>query len=120
MARLVLVCGGRDYADYWTVFEVLDGLHRAIPIGCIIEGGALGADRFARRWAQERGVELKTVEADWKRHGKAAGPIRNHDMLLLQPDLVVAFPGGRGTANMVTQARAAGVDVMELDDACGP
>ena len=50
--------------------------------------------------------------ANWKKHGRAAGPIRNKQMLEeAKPDLVIAFPGGAGTANMVKQAREAGVKV---------
>lgn len=111
----VLVCGGRNYTDYWTVFEVLDGQHKASPIALIIEGGALGADRFARRWAQERGIPFKTFEADWKTYGKAAGPLRNGDMLCEgRPDLIIAFPGGPGTAGMVALARKANLQVREI------
>jgi hypothetical protein len=114
----VLVCGGRDYEDYWTLFEVLDGLHKSEGITCIIEGGALGADRFARRWAHARGIENKPCpvsDADWKRHGKRAGPMRNRWMLADgKPDRVIAFPGGRGTEDMMAQARMVGVPVTEI------
>jgi hypothetical protein len=116
----VLVCGGRNYADYHTVFEVLDGLHRSRGVSTIIQGGALGADRFAKRWADEHGVpqqEYPVPDADWKRHGKRAGPMRNKWMLTDgKPDLVIAFPGGRGTASMVNLARAAGVPVTEITE----
>lgn len=115
MTRRVLVCGGRDYADYWTVVEVLDGLHRADPIDCIIQGGALGADRFAREWAVRNKVPHEEFPADWKRYGRAAGPLRNGDMLCRgRPDLVVAFPGGAGTAGMVALSRKAHVAVSEI------
>lgn len=111
----VLVCGGRDYSGgkaYWHVGEVLSEIHDATPITAIIEGGARGADACARGWAAEEGVKCVTVPADWATHGKAAGPIRNRRMLTdFAPDLVVAFPGGRGTADMVRQAEAAGVPV---------
>lgn len=111
----VLVCGGRDFPGYWTVFEALDGQHKAAPITLLIEGGALGADRFGRRWAQERGVPFQTFPADWTRDGKAAGPIRNRRMLVEgQPDLVIAFPGGKGTASMVALSRKAGVVTWEI------
>ena len=110
----VLVCGGRDYADYWLVQEVLNGQHKISPITCLIEGGALGADRFAHRWAIDRGIEVERFVADW-RMGAGAGPIRNRRMLVEgKPDLVIAFPGGKGTANMVRQARDSGVPVREI------
>lgn len=110
----VLVCGGRDFTDYWLVQEVLNGQHKAEPITCLIEGGALGADRFAHRWATDRGIEVERFAADW-RMGASAGPIRNKAMLIMgRPALVIAFPGGRGTANMVKQARGFGVTVREI------
>lgn len=113
----VLVCGGRDYSDYWILTEVLNGAHKATPISCIIEGGALGADRFARQWAINNNVAVRTFNADWKTHGKAAGPIRNRQMLVEgAPDRVIAFAGGKGTANMVAMACMAGLPVFEIED----
>jgi YspA, cpYpsA-related SLOG family len=82
----------------------------------IIEGGALGGDRLARQFARLRGVTVETFPAEWATHGLAAGPIRSKRMLVEgRPDLVVAFPGGPGTTNMVRQARAAGVLVIEVE-----
>lgn len=112
----VLVTGGRDYADYRTVCEVLDGLHRASPILTLIQGGALGADRFARGWAERNGIAGEEYRADWDRYGRGAGPIRNRLMLAAScPDLVVAFPStGPGTPDMIQIARHAGVPVLEI------
>lgn len=82
----------------------------------IIHGGARGADSLAAYWAAHSGVPFETYQADWKQHGRGAGPIRNKRMLSEgKPDLVVAFPGGSGTAHMVRIAREAGVKVMEVD-----
>jgi hypothetical protein len=109
--KRVLVCGGRDYYHPHIVARVLDDVRQQLGHFELIEGGARGADRAAREWAQARQVPYLTVEADWELHGKAAGPIRNRKMLRLQPDLVVAFPGGRGTQNMAHLAQQAGVQV---------
>lgn len=110
----VLVCGGRDFDDAMTLGSWLGGIHKnAGPITLLIEGGAAGADTLARAFAEWQRIPVMTLEADWKRHGRAAGPIRNKQMLDEgKPNLVVAFEGGRGTANMVKQARAAGVRVL--------
>lgn len=114
MSRVVLVCGGRDYLDTNHVEAVLNGIHLYRPITKIVQGGAMGADTLARWWARKNGVYCVTVEADWLTHGKAAGPIRNQRMLDEQkPDYVVAFPGGRGTADMVRRAHAAKVPVID-------
>jgi hypothetical protein len=110
----LIVCGGRDYADAATVWRVLDRIHRERGISLILEGGASGADRLARQWAEDRGVMFKTYPAQWGKHGRKAGPMRNAEMLAWEYlSGVVAFPGGRGTADMIRQARAKGVTVWE-------
>lgn len=110
----VLVCGGRDFADRDWLFAVMDKLARERgPVSTIIHGGARGADTLAGEWAASRNCPAEAYIADWASQGRAAGPIRNKRMLDAgRPDLVVAFPGGRGTANMVRQAKAAGVEVL--------
>lgn len=110
-----LICGGRNYDDYQRVHAVLTKLHFEAGIDCIIEGGALGADRLGRQWANNAGVPVETYEADWDHQGSFAGPARNARMLAEgRPNLVIAFPGGRGTADMVRKARRAGVKVVEI------
>lgn len=113
----VIVCGGRDFADTTAVWGALDTLWQKAPHDCmvVIQGGARGADQIAREWCVSRQVQYDNFPADWETHGKAAGPIRNQRMIDKgQPDLVMAFPGGRGTADMVRRSRAAGIDVVEV------
>lgn len=107
----ILVCGGRAYQDGKKVAEVLD----KIDVTHIIEGGARGADNLARQWALNKGILITTHPAQWKHYGKSAGARRNLEMLQEKPDLVVAFPGGRGTAHMISIARQAGVGVRMID-----
>lgn len=84
----------------------------------IIHGGANGADSLAHQYAHISGIPVTVYPADWKKHGRGAGPIRNAQMLTEgKPDLVVAFPGGTGTKDMVTRAKRAGVEVLEVRDA---
>ena len=104
----VLVCGGRNFKDRAAVFAKLDEVAADLGPLFVIEGGAQGVDRWAREWRADRLHPGKTYPAAWDRDGKAAGPIRNRRMIEEgRPALVVAFPGGKGTANMVEQARAA-------------
>lgn len=108
----LLVCGGRDYTNRAAVQHALSTVHARSRITLVIEGGARGADRLAREWAQMNDVPYNTYPADWNRYGNAAGPVRNARMLREgQPQGVVAFPGGTGTADMVAQAERAGVKV---------
>jgi hypothetical protein len=116
----VLVCGGRDYTDRDHIHNTLCEIDaKRGPITCIIHGCATGADNEGMLWAQMMASTRKVVHApfaaDWHTHGRAAGPIRNQRMLDKgKPDLIVAFPGGRGTADMVRRAKAAGIEVIEI------
>lgn len=81
----------------------------------IVSGGANGADAMAERWAMDHGVCFQSLSADWVAHGRAAGPIRNQAMIdQFKPSFVIAFPGGRGTADMTSKARDANIDVAEI------
>ena len=110
-----LICGGRDFMDWEMFSSAMSDLVRlrGMPRN-IIHGSADGADRLASYWAEKHALDMQTFPADWKKHGRAAGPIRNQEMIERKPDFVVAFPGGRGTADMVRRARDAGVDVAEI------
>lgn len=108
----IIVCGGRDYHERAIVNRALTTLHDEYGIAHLIEGDAAGADYCAALWVRNHPEIAHTpCPADWEQHGNSAGPRRNAEMLTLRPHLVVAFPGGRGTASMVRQARAAGVPV---------
>lgn len=116
----VLVCGGRAFNDRAAMSVALRDFkpkNVAIDVSdvILILGGANGADRLAEEWADVWGVRKRVFPANWARDGKAAGPIRNQRMLDEgKPDLVIAFPGGRGTADMVRRAKKAGVPVQEI------
>jgi hypothetical protein len=113
--NVVLVCGGRDYKDYAEVSRILHDLHIERPITMLIHGAAAGADSLADIWARANNIPIKSRRANWVRDGNSAGPIRNGLMLRLdKPHLVVAFPGGKGTAHMVGIAKKAGVRVIEI------
>lgn len=82
----------------------------------IISGCAKGADQIGIDWAVINWCKLEEYPADWKKYGKAAGSIRNKQMLEEgKPDVVIAFPGGKGTAHMVKIAKEAGVKVIEVE-----
>jgi hypothetical protein len=119
----VLVCGGRRYADPICIWKTLDQIAR--DRGCIrliidgasddVTGPYIGADYWANQWALARGIPTVRCHAEWKQHGKAAGPIRNRKMRdEYKPDLVVAFPGGHGTEGMVALAEEGGIEVIRL------
>lgn len=106
------MCGGRDFADAEGMGAALRLLQHQKGISCLIHGGARGADALAAAWAKAQGIEAVIFPADWESHGRAAGPIRNRRMIAEgKPDGVVAFPGGRGTADMIGAAEEAGLKV---------
>lgn len=113
LTNRVLACGGRDFVmtdRYAAAFHEIVGRAGA---SILIHGGARGADTEAGKLARGRGMQVIVFMAQWERDGKAAGPIRNQRMLNEgKPDLVVAFPGGRGTADMVRRAESAGIPVI--------
>jgi hypothetical protein len=113
----VLVTGGRDYDDLASVVGALDDLRERYGRLVVIQGGATGADQFARYWCgRQQSVHMINEPADWKAHGKAAGPIRNQRMIdEHKPDLVLAFDGGRGTADMIRRAETAGIPVQRVN-----
>ena len=121
----ILVCGGRDYDNRVYFFRFMDRVLETIGgTGdtprrdvVIIHGAARGADSLANDYAAERGLRVVSYPADWKTHGKRAGPIRNKKMLTeSQPHVIIAFKGGNGTAHMICIGKEAGVPVYEVKD----
>jgi hypothetical protein len=110
-----IVCGGRAFSDWFYVSRILDDIHRTVRFKHIVQGGARGADFLAKRWAFAHEVKCTQHDANWKLFGASAGSLRNAEMLNSHPiDLVVAFPGGAGTKNMMTQAAKRGIVVLDL------
>lgn len=106
---IILVCGGRNYSSKQDVYDVLDRHNPTV----VVAGGAVGADSLAVDWARTRQRAYIVFPAEWDKYKKAAGSIRNQRMLRTNPDLVIAFPGGTGTADMVRRAKNAGIEVYE-------
>ena len=111
----ILVCGGRDFDDWGRFTEVMESHLPEETIDLVIQGGAKGADFLAKVWAKYENIPCDEYPADWQAHGKRAGHIRNQEMLDKgRPDWVIAFPGGRGTADMIQRAERAGVPVRDV------
>ena len=108
----VLICGSRTWRDRQAIGLAVCGLPRD---AVVIHGGADGADALAGQAAVLWRLQQEVYPADWAKHGKAAGPIRNQQMLDEgHPDRVIAFrmPGAsRGTDDMIRRAKRAGIPV---------
>lgn len=141
MKHIALVCGGRLWGEQYVdgterpewkderdlVFRTLDVLHHDVKIHAVIHGAARGADSCANEWAEKNAAQPDAVlcwryPADWSKYGRSAGPRRNAEMLsILKAErhdgadvFVVAFPGGRGTADMIKRAREAKIRIIEV------
>lgn len=112
----ILVCGGRNL-DEWAVSSYLSTLLQHVVVKEVIHGGAKGVDRGAEKFANFYSIKSTVFCADWDRYKQAAGPIRNQEMLdKSKPDIVIAFSGGTGTADMVKRAVKAYIPVLTIPD----
>lgn len=112
----IIVCGGRGYADRAQLFKTLDSIHDHSTITLLVHGAAPGADSLAGEWAVDRGVPVRAFPADWKKNFRAAGPIRNQQMIdETDASVLVAFPGGKGTKDMIGRAIKAKLKVIEAN-----
>lgn len=116
----IIICGSRDIED--ETLEDIDhlvGLLKSIvklqnrDVSCVLCGEARGIDQLGKRWAKENQIDVKSFPADWNSYGKAAGPIRNGEMVK-EADGVVAilYPDSRGTKNCIAQAVDKGLPVV--------
>ena len=108
----ILVTGGREFDDKELLFGILDRLRQERQVTLVIHGAAKGADSLADEWCKVRCVGTLPCQADVGRYRRGAWREQSEQMLAQNPDLVVAFPGGKGTANMIELAQKAGVEVM--------
>lgn len=109
----VIVCGSRRWTDRKAIADRLADLvlEHAPDYPVIVHGAARGADRIAEDEAGKAGLVTEPHPADWDRHGKRAGVIRNEEMAALGANLCIAFWDGQstGTADMLERARKHGI-----------
>lgn len=114
---ILLVTGGRQFNDLEMAFDAIAAIHEAMPISLLVHGDATGADTLAGDVAKEIGINVVKCPANWTKYKKGAGHVRNKFMLdMFEIDLVLAFPGGNGTADMKRQSATAEIDVIEAVD----
>lgn len=116
----VLVCGDRNWTDPIIIMNELVKVMGNQGIEVVIEGEANGADTLGRQAAERLGLTVLKFPADWRKHGRSAGPIRNQQMLKEgRPTLVLAFhpflKNSKGTKHMVDIAMKAGIPVKIFD-----
>lgn len=124
---VVVVTGGRNYADRSFAWDTLDGLHASRHVSLLVEGGTSGLDTLAREWAHKNGIPTRREDADWTdlshpdavihtrrnrtRYDAKAGHRRNQRMLdRYDPDVLCVFPGGTGTADCCFRGRVSAAE----------
>ncbi|MGP0016013.1 DUF2493 domain-containing protein [Pseudomonas sp.] len=113
----VLICAGRYYLNAAMCRKVLEAYHQTRKISVLIHGGNQFLGSEVEDWARENGTHLVRYPSNWQLYGKQAERRRNQFMLMdSEPDLVIAFPGGHDTEELVSRARAMGIGILSLDD----
>jgi YspA, cpYpsA-related SLOG family len=122
----IIVCGSRNFLSGNGIDDligtVIEGIAANFENVTIVHGAAKGADWHAARCAEVAGDQEGTLTiephpADWERHGKAAGPIRNQQMADAGADLCIAFtdqPVTPGTADMIRRAKKTRIPVWVI------
>lgn len=109
----VCVTGGRNYSVTEKVTDALSALSPSV----VIHGGASGVDTIAGSWATLHDIPVMVFPANWKVYGPSTGPIRNRQMLVQsKPDVLVVFPGGKGTANCKQTAKDLGIKIIVVEE----
>lgn len=114
----IAIVGSRNFDDHETVVRELDAVldEKGVTRPTIVSGGAPGVDTTAKRIAQSRGYPYVEYPADWKKYGRAAGPIRNKQ-IVEESEFVLAFvaPNSKGTLVTIKMAGKAGIPVKRVD-----
>jgi len=103
--RRIIIAGGRDFNDSQLLLNSMWPLLKGDHVVEIISGGASGADKLGECFAKSYDLPITRFPADWSKHGKSAGPIRNLQMAEYADELVAFWDGkSRGTKNMIDTA----------------
>lgn len=111
----IAVTGWRFYSNTARVYQILDAAVERLGLTVLVHGACpTGLDDIADRWAFDRGIPCERFPADWKKHRRTAGPIRNRAMAETKPHACLVFPGRDGTANMRAACVDCGVRVIDI------
>jgi len=107
----VLISGDREWTDYEIIHSILKKFGEGTVV---IHGAARGADTLAGRAGEALGYEVLKFPAQWDKYGRAAGPIRNQQMIDEgKPDRIIAFhddiKSSKGTKDMLRRAKKANI-----------
>jgi len=107
----VLIAGSRSITDYEVVKVAIK--KSGFYISELLSGNAAGVDKLGEKWAEENLIPIKRFLPDWKTHGKAAGPIRNSEMVKVAEAAIIIWDGqSRGTKDTFDKMQKAGKQVV--------
>lgn len=109
----IMVTGGREFNNYAIAKTALEKY--LSQTDTLVHGGCRGCDLLCAKVASQIGAKVEEHKADWNKYGRATGPSRNKEMLKSGIDLVIAFPGGKGTNNAIRTAQAFGIPIVRID-----
>lgn len=118
----IMITGFRNYDNfnemYWVLETIVDKLKIKPNQSTIIHGNSRGADKIAGYVGKDLGFKIEVHPANWDKYGKAAGPIRNREMVNSDIDLVLAFPIGKsyGTRNAMKEAREKQIPIINITE----
>lgn len=114
----ILITGSRDWDDVPAIYRALEEATRGISYHkvTIVHGQSGNADWIANDWAAEREIDVERHRARWDLYGRAAGPIRNNEMVDSGADICLAFikNNSRGTTQCAAYAEACGIPVKRF------
>jgi len=102
----LIIAGYREFHDYPLLRKKVSHLTKGHTIATILSGKCRGADTLGERFAKEFGIPVEDHPAEWTKHGKAAGPIRNWEMVENATHAIVFdHPLARGSKDLIKQAK---------------
>lgn len=105
----IIIAGSRWFTDYSEAKKFITSSIVNFQMGeswILLSGRCKGADQLGERFARENGWPIEEFPADWRKYGRAAGPIRNQKMVDTC-DAIICFWDGKskGTASLIRYAR---------------
>lgn len=113
----LIIFGSRQFTNYALLRDWADRLTLRAWDVTVLSGHAAGADLLGERYARERWLTVEVYHADWNKHGKAAGPLRNEEMCQASPTHALGFWVGRsrGTADMIERCQRHGIKLKIIE-----
>lgn len=106
-----IIAGSRNIFDYDLLLDAIENCGWEITE--VVSGTAQGVDRLGEHWANENNIKLRRFPANWNKHGRSAGPIRNKEMANYSEALIALWDGNScGTEHMIKEAKKCGLKII--------